>query len=173
MPEPLLDGLRPLTESELSELYADAPTFGVDIPRFIYRYSFVKTQNGYAQCPERIYQYNAEDKLASTYFEDGDNAPKAIRKDAYVQFIENEALLREAYTELQWFKKHNKNDRFIVAGYKRCPVCHKVYKETRGCEELDIETGTPIVHIPPVEFLSKPNLFYSDSMSWEDYISLQ
>ena len=54
--------------------------------------------------------------------------------------------------------KHLK-DEGLVPGYKRCPVCHKIYRENEGCEG----------HVAPLEQIQADNLFYGIMNEYSDF----
>jgi hypothetical protein len=166
--EVLPAGLRPLNQEELSFLHKYAPAYGVEIPKFMWRYNTRKTDHGYTEEPERVYGGMSNTDWSKVIY-DYRNAqrnpetilPKNVRGGLRVQSMDNDKLIREAYTQLVWLMKHMK-DEALMPGYKRCPVCHEIYKESQGCE-----CGA----CPGYDFIPADNLFYGDSSSYEDYDS--
>ena len=154
--ELLEKGLRPLNEEELRYLEKYAAAYGVQIRTLDYRYDYRKTPYGYTQEPRRIYTAISENEYERTVFDARNNKKNRVDRVPYrilqayrVKSERNEKLLREAYFELMWIKKHLK-DEGLVTGYKRCPICHEIYHENAGCEG----------HVPPIEQIQTDNLFY-------------
>jgi hypothetical protein len=161
--EHLPAGCRPLTDDELVFLHKYAPAYGVEIKQFQWRINTRKTDHGYTEEPERVYNgASNEDWLRIIY--DGrnkNNLPKNIRNNLRVNSMDNDKLIREAYTQLIWLMKHMK-DEALMPGYKRCPVCHEIYRESQGCE-----CGA----CQPIDFIPADNLLYGISCTYEDYDS--
>lgn len=161
--EHLPTGCRPLTDDELVFLHKYAPAYGVEIKQFQWRINTRKTDHGYTEEPERVYNgASNEDWLRIIY--DGrnkNNLPKNIRNNLRVNSMDNDKLIRDAYTQLVWLMKHMK-DEALMPGYKRCPVCHEIYRESQGCE-----CGA----CQPIDFIPADNLLYGISCTYEDYDS--
>ncbi len=159
----LEQGLRPLNYSELLFLQQYAPAYGVEIPTFKWRINSRKTEHGYTQEPERVYSSMSNSDWDTISFDSHsqDNLPKFVRKGLVVQECDNSKLLRSAYFQLKWIMKHLKDDG-LMPDWKRCPICHKIYRESEGCE-----CGAS----PAIEFVNADNLFYSNAASYEDYES--
>ena len=163
--EQLPDGLRPLDECEKAFLRTYAPAYGIELQTFDWRINSRKTKHGYTQEPERLYralsQSDAERAYADPRNKDkGNYLPKFIRDGLKVKSNENEKLLRDAYMSLIWMLRQ-KDDSFLMPGYRRCPICHKIYREIDGCDG----------HIQPIEFINADNLLYGISSTYEDYDS--
>lgn len=161
--EVLPEGLRPLNQEELCFLHKYAPAYGVEIPKFMWRYNTRKTDHGYTEEPERVYGGMSNTDWTRVIYDsrNDNNLPKNIRGNLRVQSMDNNKLIRDAYTQLVWLMKHMK-DEALMPGYKRCPVCHEIYRESQGCE-----CGA----CPGYDFIPADNLFYGDSSSYEDYDS--
>ena len=160
------DGLRPLNEDELAFLHRYARVYGVDIPTFKWRYNSRKTKDGYTQEPEYLTCGMSNTDWARVIYDyrnasKGEILPKFVRQGLKVQECTNDKLLRDAYTSLIWLMK-NLKDEALAPGYKRCPHCHQIYRESEGCE-----CGA----CQPIEFVSADNLFYGISSTYEDYES--
>lgn len=159
-------GLRPLNEDELGFLHKYASAYGVQIPTFQWRINSRKTEHGYTQEPERVIDGMSNSDWSKVIW-DGRNAhkgnmlPRFVRQGLTVREYDNDKLLRDAYFQLQWIIKHLK-DAGLMPGYKRCPVCHEIYREHDGCK---------CGYCKPIEFVSADNLFYSNSSTYEDYES--
>lgn len=162
----LADGLRPLTEDELLFLKRYASAYGVEVPTFQWKINSRKTDHGYTQEPERIVGGMSNTDWSRVIW-DGRNAhkgnmlPKFVRQGLTVREYDNAKLLRDAYFQLQWIIKHLK-DNGLMPGYKRCPKCHEIYKESDGCE---------CGYCKPIKFVDADNLFYGVSSTYEDYES--
>lgn len=158
----LKEGLRPLDISELSFLKKYAPMYGVEIPTFKWKFNSRKTAHGYTQEPERVlWQMSSYDWEKVAYDPRNINLPKPVRQGLKVRECDSDKLLREAYFQLKWIMKHLK-DEGLTTGYARCPHCHKLYRESEGCE-----CGM----CPPIELLNADNLLYGISSTYEDYES--
>lgn len=160
----LKPGLRPLNEEEVRFLVEFAPAYGIDIRTFDWRYDYRKTDNGYTQEPVRVYTAVSESEFDRTIFDGrnsnktGEKTPYKILKNYRVRSERNEKLLREAYFHLKFIMKL-KDDSFLAPGYKRCPICHKIYKESQGCEG----------HVPAYEHIQTDNLFYGIMNEFSDF----
>ncbi len=158
----LKQGLRPLDITELHFLRKYAPAYGVEIPMFRWKINSRKTDHGYTQEPEICPAMSSYDWTKVIFDSRNDNnLPSFVRQGLNVRECENDKLLREAYFQLKWIIKHMK-DEGLMPGWKRCPVCHKLYREHDGCE-----CGA----CQPIEFINADNLFYGDSSTYEDYDS--
>ena len=158
-------GLRNLTEEELTFLHKYAPAYGVAIPQLVTRINTRKTKHGYTQEPEIVVTQLTESDYNRTLRDDrlrekGTQLPWHVRRTLMPQVSDNQRLLREAYANLIWIMRHASQlpNNGLIDGYARCPHCHQIYHEAVGC---DCE------QTPAVEFLSTPNLFYSDAGSYE------
>lgn len=163
--ELLEQGLRPLDESEKAFLCTYAPAYGIELQTFDWRINTRKTKHGYTQEPERVYralsQSDAERAYADPRNKDkGVYIPKFCRDGLKIKSAENEKLLRDAYLSLMWMLRQ-KDDSLLMPGYRRCPICHKIYRETDGCDG----------HVAPIEFINADNLLYGISSTYEDYDS--
>lgn len=163
--ELLQKGLRPLNDEEIRFLQTYAPAYGVEIQTFDWRYDYRKTKYGYTQEPVRIYTAIPENEYERTIYDGrnakkntGEKVPFNILKNYRVRSERNEKLLRDAYFQLRWIMKHLK-DEGLVPGYKRCPVCHKIYRENEGCEG----------HVAPLEQIQADNLFYGIMNEYSDF----
>lgn len=160
----LKEGLRTLTPEELEFLHKFAPAYGIEIPKFRWRtntHDYGK--HGYTAEPEVVSASTLYDSRQN-YDRDAKkrpNLPKDVRYGLRVKESDNDKLLRDAYTQLLWVIKHLKDDG-LVPGYKRCPVCHEIYREHEGCE-----CGA----CPGIELIPADNLFYSNAESYEDWDS--
>lgn len=159
----LKQGLRGLNQQELIFLHKYAPAYGVDIPTFKWKVNSRKTDHGYTQEPEMVYCAMSTYDWNKIIFDprNKDNLPAFVRQGLNVRECENDKLLREAYFTLKWLMKHLK-DQALMPGWKRCPHCHKLYRESEGCE-CGFEK--------PVEFVQADNMFYGISSTYEDYDS--
>ena len=163
--EQLPDGLRPLDESEKAFLRTYAPAYGIELQTFDWRINTRKTKHGYTQEPERIYKALSQADAERAYVDPrnkdkGVYIPKFCRDGLKIKSNENEKLLRDAYLSLMWMLRQ-KDDSLLMPGYRRCPICHKIYRETDGCDG----------HIAPIEFINADNLLYGISSTYEDYDS--
>ena len=164
----LKEGLRPLTENELSFLQEYGPAYGIEIPTLITRINSHKTDHGYTQEPEYIFGGVPESELNKTIYdprnaEKGNALPGFVRRTLRPQVHENDKLARDAYFQLIWIMKHAKDlpNEGLMPGWARCPKCHKIYRESEGCE-----CGAQM----PITFVSANNKFYSDAESFEDIL---
>lgn len=162
----LRKGLRPLTDQELYFLQKYAPAYGVEIPTFKYRTNSRKTPDGYTEEPEVCSAGMSTSDWSRVVFdarnrERGELLPAFVRRGLSVKELTNDKCIRDAYYQLRWIMKHM-GDEGLMPGWKRCPKCHKLYRESEGCE-----CGA----IPPIELINANNLFYSDMASYEDYES--
>jgi hypothetical protein len=159
----LKKGLRGLNQEELMFLHKFAPAYGIDIPTFKFKINSRKTDHGYTQEPEVAYSSMSTYDWSRVIFDprNDNNLPSFVRQGLNIRECENEKLLREAYFNLRWIMKHLK-DNGLMPGWKRCPHCHKLYKESQGCE-CGFEQ--------PVEFVQADNMFYGISSTYEDYDS--
>lgn len=157
----LKQGLRPLTQSELLFLQKYAPAYGVEIPTFKWKINSRKTDHGYTQEPEYCTSGMSTLDWSRVIFDrrNDNNLPKFVREGLHIRECENDKMLRDAYFQLKWIMKHMK-DEALMPGYKRCPVCHKIYRENEGCE---------CGHCKPLTFVDADNLFYGNSSTFEDY----
>lgn len=161
----LQKGLRPLNHSELLFLHKYARAYGVEVPQFLFRVNTRKTIHGYTEEPERVLSGMSSDDWNKVIY-DPRNAqrnpdlvlPRNIRQNLMVQSTENDKLLREAYFQLKWIMKNLKDDG-LMPDYKRCPVCHEIYREHDGCDCGASQS---------VEFVSADNLLYGISSTYED-----
>ncbi len=164
----LKQGQRVLTEQELAFLRKYAPAYGVEIQQFEWKINSRKTEHGYTQEPERVYTNGMSNTDWQRVIYDARNAnkgnilPSFVRQGLKHKTCESDKLLRDAYFQLKWIIKHLK-DEGLMPGYKRCPHCHKIYRESEGCEECGA--------IPPIKFINANNMFYSNSAEYEDYES--
>ena len=156
-------GLRPLNPAELCFLHKYASAYGVEIPTFQFRFNSRKTDDGYTQEPERVLNGMSNSDWSKVIYDcrNTNNLPKFVRQGLTVQSCESNKLLRDAYYQLKWIMKHLKDDG-LMPGYKRCPVCHKIYREHDGCECGACQA---------IEFIQADNLLYGISSSYEDYDS--
>lgn len=153
-------GLRPLDITELRFLHKYANAYGVEIPMFRWKINSRKTEHGYTQEPEICAPMSTYDWTRVIFDSRNDNnLPSFVRRGLTVRECENDKLLRQAYFQLKWIMKHLKDDG-LMPGWKRCPHCHKLYRESDGCE-----CGM----CSAVEFVNADNLFYGDSSTYEDY----
>ena len=162
----LQKGLRPLTEDELLFLYKYAPAYGIEIPTFRWKINSRKTEHGYTQEPERVLNGMSTADWNKVIYDarnakKGNILPLFVRQGLNVRECQNDKLIREAYFQLKWIMKHMKDDA-LMPGYKRCPKCHKLYRESEGCE---------CGYCKPIEFIQAENLFYGNSSAYEDYDS--
>jgi hypothetical protein len=158
--ETLKEGLRPLSADEIVFLKKFAPAYGVEIPVFTYRINSRKTDHGYTEEPERIRGMSNTDWDRVIYDPRKEhNLPKGVRKGLVAQSYENSKLLRDAYFNLMYIMKHLK-DEGLMPGWKRCPVCHEIYRESEGCE-----CGECL----PIKYVMADNLFYGTASGYEDY----
>ena len=156
----LKKGLRPLDITELQFLKKYAPAYGVEIPMFRWKINSRKTDHGYTQEPEVCSAMSTYDWSKVIFDSRNDNnLPSFVRQGLSVRECENDKLLRQAYFQLKWIMKHLK-DEGLMPNYKRCPHCHKIYRENEGCE---------CGHCKPIEFFNADNMFYGDSSTFEDY----
>lgn len=169
----LQDGLRPLNNEELLFLHKYAAPYGIEIPKQYWRINTreIKKEDlngnlkswGYTVEPE-IVTGGIFDDTRKNYDRDAKrrpNLPKEMRNGLQVKSADNDKLLREAYMSLIWVMKHLK-DEGLVPGYRRCPVCHEIYREHEGCE-CGACTG--------VELIPADNLFYGIASTYEDWES--
>lgn len=156
----LEQGLRPLTNAELIFLHKYAPAYGVEIPQFLFRYNTRKTAHGYTEEPERVLSAMSSEDWVRVMFDprNDNNLPRNIRQNLTVQSTENNKLLRDAYFQLKWIMK-NLKDNGLMPGYKRCPVCHEIYREHDGCDCGAVQS---------IEFIQADNLFYGNAATYED-----
>jgi hypothetical protein len=158
--ETLKEGLRPLSADEITFLKKYAPAYGVEIPQFTYRINSRRTDHGYTEEPERIRGMSNADWDRVIYDPRKEhNLPKGVRKGLVAQSFENNKLLRDAYFNLIYIMKHLK-DEGLMPGWKRCPVCHEIYRESEGCE-----CGECL----PIKYVMADNLFYGTASGYEDY----
>lgn len=158
----LQKGLRPLNIVELNFLHKYAPAYGVEIPMFRWKVNTRKTSHGYTQEPEICPAMSTYDWSRVIFDSRNDNnLPSFVRQGLNVRECESDKLLRDAYFQLKWIMKHLK-DSGLMPNYKRCPHCHKIYRESEGCE-----CGA----CTPIEFINADNMFYSNSSTYEDYDS--
>ena len=158
--ETLKEGLRPLSADEIVFLKKYAPAYGVEIPMFTYRINSRKTEHGYTEEPERIRGMSNTDWDRVIYDpRKENNLPKNVRKGLVAQSFENSKLLRDAYFNLIYIMKHLK-DEGLMPGWKRCPKCHEIYRESEGCE---------CGECPPIKYVMADNLFYGTASGYEDY----
>ena len=156
----LQKGLRPLNNRELIFLRQYAPAYGVEIPQFLFRINTRNTIHGYTEEPERVLSGMSNEDWSRVMFDprNNNNLPHNVRQNLRVQAIENDKLLREAYFQLIWIIKNLKDDG-LMPGYKRCPECHKIYREHEGCDCGACKS---------IEFIQADNLFYGISSTYED-----
>lgn len=165
----LQEGLRPLNNRELIFLKKYAPAYGVEIKKFMWHDNSRKTNHGYTVEPEVVMAgMSANDWSRATF--DPRNAnrnveqlPKFVRRGLRVNSNDNDKLLREAYFQLLWIMK-NLKDEGLMPGYKRCPHCHEIYKESQGCE-CGYERS--------IEFVQADNLLYGIASTYEDIDSME
>ena len=158
--EHLKYGYEPLTPDEIVFLKKYAPAYGVEIPMFTYRINSRKTEHGYTEEPERIRGMSNSDWDRVIYDpRKENNLPKNIRKGLVAQSYENGKLLKEAYDYLMYIII-NLKDEGLMPGWKRCPVCGDIYRETEGCE---------CGECPPIKYVMADNLFYGTASGYEDY----
>lgn len=156
----LQQGLRPLDIAELAFLRKYAPAYGVEIPMFRWKINTRKTDHGYTQEPEICSAMSTYDWTKVIFDSRNDNnLPAFVRQGLNVRECENDKLLRQAYFQLKWIMKNLKDDG-LMPNYKRCPVCHKIYREHDGCD---------CGYCKPIEFFNADNLFYGNSSTFEDY----
>lgn len=154
-------GLRPLNNYELAFLRYYAPAYGVEIPKFQWRINTRKTEHGYTEEPERVTGGMSTEDWNRVIFDprNENNLPMPVRQNLNIREYDNDKLLRDAYFQLKWIMKHLK-DEGLMPGYKRCPKCHEIYRESEGCE---------CGYCQSVEFVPADNLFYGISSTYEDY----
>ena len=155
-------GERALDEEEKHFLRTYAPAYGIEIPQFVWRYDFHKTKHGYTREPVRLVGGASDTELAKCYIDSRnknkqEQLPRDVRSDYLPKSYDNEKLIRDAYFQLIYIMRL-KDDSFLMPGYKRCPVCHKIYRESEGCEG----------HIEPITFVQANNLFYGDCSEYHD-----
>lgn len=156
----LQQGLRPLDITELQFLKKYAPAYGVELPLFRWKINSRKTDHGYTQEPEVCSAMSTYDWSRVIFDSRNDNnLPAFVRQGLSVRECENDKLLRQAYFQLKWIMKNLKDDG-LMPQYKRCPVCHKIYRESEGCD---------CGHCKPIEFFNADNMFYGNSSTYEDY----
>lgn len=164
--ELLKPGLRPLTTEEIAFLKQYAPAYGIEIPQFAWRINSRKTEHGYTYEPERVLVVKQSD-IDRTYVNPANKRNKLpvlskfVRDGYKVKYNDNDKLLRDSYTQLIWMMKHDKKGSFLASGYHHCPICHKIFHETQGCDG----------HIEPIEFINADNMLYGISSTYEDYDS--
>lgn len=158
--EHLKYGYEPLAPEAIMFLKKYAPAYGVEIPMFTYRINSRKTEHGYTEEPERIRGMSSADWDRVIYDpRKENNLPKNVRKGLVAQSYENGKLLKEAYDHLMYIIM-NLKDEGLMPGWKRCPVCHEIYRETEGCE---------CGECPPIKYVMADNLFYGTASGYEDY----
>jgi hypothetical protein len=155
-------GERALTEEEKQFLRKYAPAYGIEIPQFMWRYDYHKTKHGYTREPVRVTGGASVTELAKCYVDPRNKGkqeqlPSSVRSDYMVKSYDNEKLIRDAYFQLIYIMKL-KDDSFLMPGYKRCPICHEIYRESEGCEG----------HVEPITFVQADNLFYGDCAEYHD-----
>lgn len=156
-------GLRPLSDDEIAFLKTYAPAYGVTVPQFEWKINSRKTKDGYTEEPERVVGgMSTQDWIKCTYdYRNKDNLPGFVRKNLVVKSCDNDKLLRDAYFNLIWIIK-NLGDEGLMPNWKRCPKCHKLYREHDGCE---------CGYCKPMIQVDADNLFYGISSTYEDYES--
>ena len=166
----LQQGLRPLNNRELIFLRKYAPAYGVEIQQFSWHDNSRKTNHGYTVEPEVIFAngLSADDINRATFDPRTarrgiEQLPRFVRRGLIANTQDNDKLLRDAYFQLVWIMKNLKDDG-LMPGYKRCPMCHEIYRETQGCE-CGFETA--------VELVPADNLLYGISSTYEDMNSLE
>ena len=162
----LQQGLRPLYADELGFLQKYARAYGVEIPKFQWKVNTRKTDHGYTEEPERVIGGMSNSDWAKVIYDfrnasKGEILPRNIRQNLTVRECESDRLLREAYFQLKWIMR-NLKDSGLMPGYKRCPECHEIYRESDGC---------PCGHCPSIKFVDADHLFYGISSTYEDYES--
>lgn len=163
----LQDGLQPLNEEQVAFLRKYAKAYGVEIPTFQWKINSRKTKHGYTQEPERVFNGMSHTEWEQVIVDQRNvnrgltYKPAFVRQGLVVKESENDKFIRDAYFQLLWIMKHM-GDQALMPGYKRCPVCHKIYREHDGCE-----CGA----CPPIELVSADHLLFGISSTYEDYDS--
>lgn len=163
----LQKGLQPLNEEQVAFLRKYARAYGVEIPTFQWKMNSRKTNHGYTQEPERVLNGMSHTEWEQVIVDQRNinrgltYKPAFVRQGLVVKECENDKFLREAYFQLLWIMKHM-GDQALMPGWKRCPVCHKIYREHDGCE-----CGA----CPPVEIVNADHLLFGISGTYEDYDS--
>lgn len=162
----LTNGLRPLSDEELLFLKKYANAYGVEIPKFQWKVNSRKTEHGYTQEPERVFCGMSNTDWSKVIWDSrnankGNILPKFVRQGLTIKEQDNDKFLRDAYFQLQWIIK-NLKDSGLMPGYKRCPKCHEIYKESDGCE---------CGYCKSIKFINADNLFYGITSTYEDYES--
>ena len=162
----LREGLRPLTEQELSFLQEYGPAYGVEVPTLITRVNAHKTKHGYTQEPEYMFGGIPESEIVKAQYdarakEKGTLLPAFVRRGLKPTVHSSDKLARDAYFNLIWIMRHANElpNNGLMPGWARCPVCHEIYRVSEGCE---CGAQEPIIHV------SADNKFYSDAESFED-----
>lgn len=158
----LQPGLRALDADELAFLKKYASAYGIEIPEFQWRYNYHKTKHGYTTEPEIITGGASLSDLAKCYVDPRNKGkqetlPRSIREDYMIKTCDNDKLIRDAYFQLMYLMRL-KDDSFLMPGYKRCPICHQIYRESEGCEG----------HIEPITLINANNLFYGIGSEFHD-----
>jgi hypothetical protein len=156
----LKQGLRKLNNAELTFLRQYAPAYGVEIPTFKWKYNSRKTDHGYTEEPEVCLTGMSSNDWVTVAYDprNANNLPSFVRQNLVIHECENDKLLRDAYFQLTWIIK-NLKDEGLMPGWKRCPVCHELYREHEGCE-----CGA----CQPIYLINADNLFYGNAESYED-----
>lgn len=160
-------GLQPLNEEQIAFLRKYARAYGVEIPTFQWKINSRKTKHGYTQEPERVLNGMSHTDWEQVIVDQRNvnrgltYKPGFVRQGLVVKETENDKFIRDAYFQLLWIMKHM-GDKALMPGYKRCPVCHKIYREHDGCE-----CGA----CPPIEIVHADHLLYGISSTYEDYDS--
>lgn len=145
----LAPGLRALDTDELAFLKEYASAYGIEIPELQWRYNYHKTAHGYTREPELITGGASLSDLSKCYVDPRnkgkqDILPRSVREDYMIKTCDNDKLIRDAYEQLIYLMRL-KDDNMLMPGYKRCPVCHKIYRENDGCGEY-VSTTTSTVN---------------------------
>ena len=158
----LQPGLRALDADELAFLKKYASAYGIEIPELQWRYNYHKTAHGYTREPELITGGASISDLSKCYVDPRNKGkqnilPRSVREDYMIKTCDNDKLIRDAYFQLMYLMRL-KDDSFLMPGYKRCPICHQIYRESEGCEG----------HIEPITFINASNLFYGIGSEFHD-----
>lgn len=162
--EYLADGEKPLTPQETDFLYRYAHCYGVDIPQYQWRINTRKTDHGYTEEIERVYEKGCgETELNRMRYDpkNPNNLPSFARKNLAIKSYENDKLLRDAYTHLKYIIDTFGDNGFDIR-YHRCPVCKDIYHEEQGCF---------CGHCPPLKEIPADKLFYGHSSEFEDMVA--
>lgn len=141
-----------LTDSQLYELEAEGPAYDISVQEIYLQCRSSKVDQGFTIEPDIVYCMSKSDYHRQ--FAEG--TPYTIIKDCYPQQLHSSAALYEAYEHLQYLKQYG--DEFLAPNWARCPICNELYRIESGCSD----------HVPGIEFVQAPNLFYGDAAEWDD-----